>query len=292
MRIADRLRYETFKSNLQVLKERIDRNQTMIASGKRILTPSDDPVSAAKSMQLDAQKNVNTQYKRNLDKLKTTGVFYETSINAIHDALTEAKTLAMAQASDNMNADTRESAAEEAKAIFDELVTIGNTKVGGTYIFGGKKSNSPPFSADGTFNGTQNVTKVSVETGTTIESGVSGSAIFEGSGVDVFNIITDLKQHLLDNDTAGIRTDIEKIGNALDLTEDNIAYIGSYNNRIDTMLERNSVKDATLAETTSDLVDGDMAQLIADFNTLSTAYQSVLYDMSKLQDLTVLNYLR
>ena len=36
-------------------------------------------------------------------------------------------------------------AAEELKEIIEHLVTLGNTKLTGTYIFGGKRANEAPF---------------------------------------------------------------------------------------------------------------------------------------------------
>jgi flagellar hook-associated protein 3 FlgL len=291
MRIADRLRYEIFKSNLGSIKTKIDANQTMIASGKRILKPSDDPAVIGRSMQIQAEKSAGEQYKRNLDKLKMTGTFYETSVDTIQDLLTRAKELAVSMSSGNMDATARKAAAEEVDGIIQQLVTVGNTKVAGTYIFGGKKGISAPYSASGTFSGTDEVNQIAVDGGSTMDAGISGSRIFEGDGVNIFTALQAFQQHLSDNDVSGVRGDLDTIDDAIDLTTNNLSYVGTYSQRIDTMIDANTTKDLNLTTTQSELIDGDMTQLIADYNTLSTAYQSVLYTMSKLQDLSILNYM-
>ena len=107
MRVADGFRYELYKTNLSILKEKMDNTSTKVASGRRVLVPSDDPASFSKNMELDAQKNANTQFRRNLNALAARGKYYETSINTITDLLTRAKELAIQMASDTVDAQSR-----------------------------------------------------------------------------------------------------------------------------------------------------------------------------------------
>jgi flagellar hook-associated protein 3 FlgL len=296
MRVADKIRFDTFRDNIAAVKERIDKNQTMISSQKKILTPSDDPITAGAALQMEAEKNTNTQYAKNLNKLKLLGGFYDSSVSTIYDLLTRAKELAVAQSSDNMNASTRASAAEEVKGIIDELVTVGNTKTGSTYIFGGKKADVAPFTIDAaynvTFNGTVDVPSVSVDKSAQQALGISGSRIFTNAGVNVFDALRDFKTALENNDVTNIRKGLDTIGASLNLTEDNTAFVGVYTNQIDTLTSQNGLRDTNLSQTLSEMTDADMVQLVSDFNTLSTTYQTLLYSLSKLQDLTVLNYLK
>lgn len=299
MRIADRMRYEMFKTNIGTLKEKIDKNQAMIASGKKILAPSDDPVIAARSIELGAEKNMNAQYKRNLGKLQMAGAYYETSVNTIHDLLTRVKELAVSSASDNTDAAGRKTAAEEVDQIIKQLVTVGNTKVAGTYIFGGKKSDAAPFSVVGDnveWSGTDDVSKVAVGTSSWLEAGISGKAIF-GQGADdahcrIFEVLRQFQSDLNSNDRDAVSADIGDIDDAVDLTANNLSYIGTYTRTIESLLQTNELKDTILTTTESSMVDADVVQLISDLNTLSTAYQSLLYSMSKIQDLSIANYLR
>ena len=122
MRVSDSIRYETFINNTAALKEKIDKNQQMTASGKKILAPSDDPVAMATSIQLDAQKSMNDQYTRNLSTLSMFGSMYETSLNTIQDSLTRAKQLAISARSDTMDAAGRQASAEEIKKMIEQLV--------------------------------------------------------------------------------------------------------------------------------------------------------------------------
>jgi flagellar hook-associated protein 3 FlgL len=291
VRIADRLRYETFKTNLNALKEKIDKNQTMTASGKRILEPSDDPVIAGRSVQIQSALKMNTQYKRNLDKLSMNGAFYENAVNKIGDMLTRIKELAVSCASDNNDQTARTTAADEVNGIIQQLVTIGNTKVAGAYIFAGKKALTPPFSAAGTFSGTQDVIKIAVDAKSTVDGGISGATVFK-NGADLFATLQQFEADLRANNRDAIASDMNGIDACVDQNAKNLAYVGSYTKGIDNLLDSNQAKDLTMNTTESDMVGADFASLIADYSTLSTAYQAVLYSMGKMQDLTITNFLK
>jgi flagellar hook-associated protein 3 FlgL len=296
MRVADSMRFDTLKDNIASVKEKLDKNQTMISSQKKILVPSDDPIVAGTSLELQAEKSANGQYTKNLEKLKMLGGFYDSSMSTIHDLLTRAKEIAVSQSSDTMDASTRASAAEEVGGIIEELVTVGNTKTGSTYIFGGKKADAAPFSIDGgynvTFNGTTDVPSVAVDKGAQQPLGIAGSKIFISADVNIFDALRDFKTALENNDTTNIRNGLDTIDKSLTLTEDNTAYVGTYTNQIDTLTTLNGVRDTNLSQTISSMTDADMVQTISDFNALSTTYQTLLYTLSKVQDLTVLNYLK
>lgn len=291
MRITDRLRYESFKTNLNSLKEKIDKNQNMTASGKKILEPSDDPVIAGRSVQLQSALNMNTQYERNLDKLAMNGAFYENAVNQITNMLTRVKELAVSCASDNIDQTGRTSAADEVDGIVQQLVTIGNTKVAGSYIFGGKRALTPPFASDGTFSGTQDVINIAVDAKSTISGGISGATIFK-SGTDIFATLQKFSTDLRAGDKGAIRTDMDSIDACTDQNSNNLAYVGSYTKSIDNLFDSNRAKDLTMNTTESDMVSADIASLVADYSTLSTAYQAVLYSMGKMQDLAITNFLR
>jgi len=294
MRVTDRIKFDAFKNNLALIKSNLDKTQNKIASGKKILVPSDDPVSSSVAVGFNAEKGLNAQYGRNIERLKTTGVFYETSINSVNNMLTRAKEIAIVQASDTVNAETRKSAGEEVKGIIERLVAIGNTKVGNHYIFGGKKSNNTPFSIDSdynvTFNGSNEVSSIFVDKGTKEDAGISGDKVFI-SDTNIFNVLKNFKDALETNNT-GIRNALDGLDKSLEKTQTNLVHVGTYTARIENFIEYNESKNNNIIETLSQIMDVDVAQAVVDFNSLSNAYEAMIYTMTKIQNLSVLNYLR
>jgi flagellin-like hook-associated protein FlgL len=78
----------------------------------------------------------------------------------------------------------------------------------------------------------------------------------------------------------------------MDIAEENGAYIGFKVQRIEALTEDNQARELRSAEIISNTIEADIAQLSAEYNTLSTMYQSLIYSMSKIQDLNILNYLK
>ena len=210
MRVTDSYRYEIFKNNLAVLKARLGRNEEMIASEKKILSPSDDPVGTSQYMKLTTQKITNSQFIKNIQQLSTLGGAYESAANSMTDILTAAKQVATTMASDTQDATTRLTAAEQVETLMEQLVTIANSKVGSTYIFGGKKSDTAAFTLDTTdysvqFNGSGDVSKVQIANGQTEDMGISGKRFFGTGTVDTVG--TNLANPTKGIAISGITTD-------------------------------------------------------------------------------------
>ncbi|HOV89823.1 MAG TPA: flagellar hook-associated protein FlgL [Syntrophorhabdaceae bacterium] len=295
MRITDSLKYAILNKNLARIKQQIDTTQNKIASGKRITTPSDDPVSASSGIGLEAEKNMNNQYIRNLERLKTLGGFYDTGITSIHDLLTKAKEIAITQASSTMDDKTRKSSAEEIKGIIEQLVTIGNTKIGNSYIFGGEKAGVVPFTLESdyavTFNGSENVSSVYVDKGTKEASGISGYKVFISDN-NIFDGLKKLKDGLEANDQSKIAKSLDDLEAALSKTQANISHVGTYVSKIQSYIEYKDTRNLDIDGSLSQMMDVDIAQAVTEFNALSTAYEAMLYSMAKIQNLSVLNYLQ
>lgn len=208
MRVADSVRYDSFKQNLTRLNEKISRTQNVISSQKKLLDPSDDPVATSRSVEIQAEQGSNDQMKRNLESLQTTGSYTESALSSVSDALNRIEEIAVAQASDTMNADDRKAAVAEVEGIIEELVTLGNTKVGSTYIFGGQRSNTAPFVLNDDYSvdfvGSDQVNKVYVDRGEAgkIESGMTGASAFYGDGFSIFDALKNFRDALDNNSEA------------------------------------------------------------------------------------------
>jgi flagellar hook-associated protein 3 FlgL len=295
MRISDRLRYEIFEKSLIDLKSELQRTQEMISSGKSILRPKDDPVNFSISIQFDSEIEKYEQYVRNTERLIMLGGYYDSSINKIHELLGRAKEIAITQASDTMNSDTRRASNEEIKGIIEQLVSIGNTEVQGLYIFGGKKLDTKPFDLNDdysvTFNGTEDVISVYTDSGVKEDLGISGYRIFL-KGTDIFSVLKGLKEALEENDVEGIRDSLDGLNQALSMTETNLSYVGTYVAKLERTKEILELRKSEIQKIESEFRDVDLAKIVSDFNALTLTYQTMLYAMARIQELNILNYLK
>ena len=275
----------------------MDKSTQEVASGKKVQVPSDNPSSYAQNLQILTQQSQNTQYKNNLNSLQALGSYYQTSVNSISNILSSVQQLAVEQASSTVDANSRSTAAEQVNDLIQQLVTLGNTKVGDTYIFGGTKSNNPqPMRPMAPSTGLPRWDRLRSTARPRSMRASRARRVFTGTvngqSVDIFQTLQTFSQDLsTQQHQQALQTDLANINNCVDLTANNLASVGTYTKNINNLLTTNASTDTALAETSSNLVSVDMAKAISDYSTLSTAYQAALYTMSKVESISILNYM-
>ncbi|OPY73568.1 MAG: Flagellar hook-associated protein 3 [Syntrophorhabdus sp. PtaU1.Bin002] len=145
MRVTDSLKYDLFMLRFSSIKEQLDHVQEALATKKKVVRPSDNPVAFAKSVELGAEQTQYDQFEANMTQAKTLFSLYNVSFNAIRQGLGAAKTVAADHATGSMTGSLRESALKQIDSVIEQLVSNGNTMSGGMYIFGGKRTNEAPF---------------------------------------------------------------------------------------------------------------------------------------------------
>ena len=164
MRVTDSMKYNLFMLRYNSVKSSIDRVQEQIATQKKVLRPSDDPVAFSTYVEISVERSLYNQFSSNVRKVSTYGGMYDTCFTTINERLATAKEIAISYASGELDDSLRENAISQVKDIIEHLVTVGNTVMGDTYIFGGKKGNVPPFQLNDdysvTFNGSSDVAEV------------------------------------------------------------------------------------------------------------------------------------
>jgi flagellar hook-associated protein 3 FlgL len=120
-----------------------------IASGRRVVNPSDDPQAASRAVGVDQAKAVTEQYSDARVSARNSLSQTESILNSVSDAVISAKTLLIQASSDTLSDVDRDSVASELKGIYETMIGQANATDGnGRYLFGGYKDNAPPFVKD------------------------------------------------------------------------------------------------------------------------------------------------
>ncbi len=196
MRISDNLRYQLFQMNISKVGQQLDDIETKISTQKNINVPSDDPIKYATNILYDAELNLGTQYNNNLQRLSTLGSMYDVSFSSIGSQLDEVTKIASNYGT--MGPDLRQTAGEEIEGIIEQLVTVGNTKLGNSYIFGGAQADKAPFLLNNDYSVTymvgqqgEDATKIYVDKGQTGQYGISGRQAFWDTKKIAFGSVTN-----------------------------------------------------------------------------------------------------
>lgn len=184
MRIADKMAYEQVNSNIGKNRSQMSELQNQAATQKRLTKPSIDPVAAARVLSNKIDLQGNRQYAKSLNYAKSFLEYTDQSLSEITENLVRAKELALAQASDtSANEQTRQVVATEVEQLFNQLVQIGNRKLGERFIFGGYKTNDAPFMPDGDYKGDKGEILIHTDKESFVAMNIPGSKVFLGEGL-------------------------------------------------------------------------------------------------------------
>ncbi|MEK9542101.1 MAG: flagellar hook-associated protein FlgL, partial [Luminiphilus sp.] len=180
---------QIYRSGLESILEaqaRLTRVQEQVATGKRILTPSDDPGAAAEIIRLRSELNQVGAYQRNADQAINSLLFEEGAIAGAETVLQRVRELAIQGANDGvLSAEDREAIASEIEGLRDSLINIGNTRnADGEYIFAGDTVNTEAFSEAGgvvTYNGSGGPRLINIASGIRIQVNDTGAELFQNA---------------------------------------------------------------------------------------------------------------
>ncbi|MBI5626183.1 MAG: flagellar hook-associated protein FlgL [Nitrosomonadales bacterium] len=138
-----------FDSNIAALNQqqaRLLQTQQQIASGRRILTASDDPVAAARALEINQSDAINSQYAANRTAARHTLSLAESSLQSVTSLLQDVQTATINADNGTLNSGDRKTIATELSGRLQELIGLANSTDGaGNYLFAGFQSRTQPF---------------------------------------------------------------------------------------------------------------------------------------------------
>jgi flagellar hook-associated protein 3 FlgL len=158
--------------------------QNQAATQKRVNKPSDDPIAAARVLGSRSEERSSTQFVKNINIARSFLEFSDQSLGELSETMMRLKELAIQQANDaSASPETRRVVAEEVQQTFNQIVQIGNRKLGERYIFGGHKTTSAPFTSAGDYKGDDGDLKIHINKDAFVAMNLPGDKIFLGKGV-------------------------------------------------------------------------------------------------------------
>ena len=182
MRVSTLGSYANGLTAMQRLQAALDQTQRQISSGRRILTPSDDPLASARAVDLRESIGRLEQFDRNANMANNRLLQEESSLGSVNNVLQRVRELALQANNATQNSESRQLIAVEMRQRLDELVQIANQKDGsGNYMFAGNLESTTPVTRVGgtfTYNGDQGQRFIQIGEGRQVADGDSGAAVF------------------------------------------------------------------------------------------------------------------
>jgi flagellar hook-associated protein 3 FlgL len=191
MRVSTNQAFESSTTSILQQQSELLRTQQQLSSGRRITSPSDDPIGAARAIELSSGKMRNDQYLANQTVARNSLSFAEGTLTSVVDEIQNVRSL-LVSAGDGAYGDAeRRSIAAELRVRREHLLALANTRdADGRYVFAGFQEKSQPFvqtPAGVLYNGDSGVRAIQVADSRQMPVSLNGSAIFEripeGNGV-------------------------------------------------------------------------------------------------------------
>ena len=171
------------------LQQQTYDTQSQVTTGRRVVTPSDDPVASARIIQVSRELSQLDQYINNADATENRLNIEEGQIQQASNILVRIRELTIQAGGLALTQSDRQNIAAELDARLDEMLQLANTRdVNGEYIFAGYQGAVQPFeqtqAGEFIYKGDDGQRLVQVASSTKIAVSDSGRSIFVDIATD------------------------------------------------------------------------------------------------------------
>lgn len=299
MRISTQTLFESGAARIGDLQSSLVKTQQQIATGRSMLTPADNPVAAARALDVTQSQSVNTQYGINRQSANTALSAEEGTLASVTNLLQNVQSTVVAAGNGALNDTDRATMATQLQSNLDELIALANSRDGqGNYMFSGYQSNTTAFVKTATgaqYKGDQGQQLLQVDSSRQMAVGNSGQSVFQPTGgADVFQTITSLVT-LLQTPGAPDPTTLAGLSTSLDQSLNNVltvrASVGSRLQELTSLDTAGSNRDLQYSQTLSGLQDLDYAKAISQLSQQQQTLQAAQQSFVKISGLSLFNYL-
>jgi len=191
MRLSTNGIYESGTMAILQRQDALIKTQQQISTGRRILTPADDPIASAQALNISQAASINSQFSVNRDHALSSLGLVETTLTNITLSLQNIRQVTVSAGNSAFTDADRKSLATELRGRFAALLGQANATDGtGRYLFSGFQESTQPFTNQGLnvqYNGDQGQRLNQIGPTRQIATSNSGTEIFEriktGNGI-------------------------------------------------------------------------------------------------------------
>ncbi len=299
MRISTAQFYRQGVNVILEQQSKLSEYELQLATGKRLNRPSDDPSAAVSIISLESSAKRIAQFQRNADVARSRLEQEETALTGVNNLLQRVRELVVQGNNDTTGPEGRAAIANEIEQHLESFLQLANTRdANGEYIFGGYRTDAPPWTTDGvgnfTYNGDDGQRKLQIGENREVVIGDPGS-LFADLPANAAGT-TDLGSILYDtvaNYRAGTADPnaLADLDTALGAVLEARSMVGARVRAIDDQVAANDSLELSVAQVKSSLEDLDYTEAISRFNQQLVSLQASQQSFMQIQNLSLFNFL-
>lgn len=252
---------------------------------------------------LNFEQNIkeNQQYQTNIGAARQRLGLEESNLANATDVLHRIRELTVQALNDTNTQTNRQQIAMEVDELNKQLLSIANTKnANGEYLFSGYASDRPAFTdtPDYAYQGDANQRQIAIGPNRLVTDGDPGEAVFgtiqlaplsAGSIDNVLQAVAQLSSDLKSNTPN--KLSLDDLDRAMVRFDNVRASAGARLNALDDQENLNADYILDNKATASDIGDLDYAEALSKFNQQQIALQAAQHAFTKVQNLSLFNYI-
>ncbi len=269
----------------------IGRLEGVVASGRRVQQPQDDPVAYRAALSVDRAIALAKGAGRALDAAASRLAATENALHELGTLLTRARALAVRMTNGGVTAAERQAAAAEARHLRDEALAAANRRWRDEALFGGTSAAAAPYAIQAgavTYTGDAGQRTVAVAPGRSVAAGVVGGA------PELRDALAAL-QALADGLAAG-KADLGPELGALTQAQDGVVRLTAETGaRLASVRNERQAWNGTraaLEKERAQLVDADLPAAMARLAEARNALEALYLALARMRGLSLANWLR
>lgn len=319
MRISTSMIFNNGTNGIQARQFDLYKVQQQLSTGKRILTPADDPIGASEALKVSQSKGVNKQFLDNQADATTRLNYLEDVLANMGDELTSIFEKASLAGNPTYSASNRGMIATELASRMQSLLGLANTQDGtGLYIFAGFQSTTKPFELNAgatqpyalgagtyvTYNGDAGQQSLQVTSSNEMEVSENGLDVFmqvkDASGNVKGRSLFDSLQNMIDilNPASGIPYTAAAYTQALGDLSDVVTHfanvrgsVGARLNSLESMTSMGEDVGYQYDTRLSQLQDLDYTEAISRFSNYQMQLEAAQLSFKQTSQLSLFNIL-
>lgn len=298
LRVTQQELYKPLLEGVQKSTSKIQDLRMAISTGKRVRSPSDDPLAIRRILDFKDKLKEIDQFNSNLVDARATITQELDMVENLQSRITDVRTFLIESGRAGYGADERKTIGAKVDQILGGVFQGANTKFLGRFIFAGGETQTQPFqeTVDGTgkitsvaYNGDSKEIKYQISDGIDLTINKPGSDLYMNN--KVFSTLIRIRDAFDSNDTAVLDAELagmDKLENGLFRT---IGDLGTRLSQVTLIEDRNVDTKIRLEQLRSTDEDADITEMITQLQVQENVLQAALAAGARVTNLSLLNFL-
>lgn len=316
MRISTQQLYSGGTGGIQRLQSELYTLQNQVNTGRRIVTPKDDPVGAAQALVVSQSQSVNELYIKNQQTATTKLGALDNTLEGVGTELKNIYENAVAAGNGSYSDSERAAVASELSERLKNLVSLANSQDGtGRYVFAGFQSTSAPFAQSTNsspyslsngyvnYSGDDGVQILQVSASQTLGTSEPGSEVFmrikdsagKVTGRSVFDAVQNMVDFLKTPGASASSTTYTEALSDIDASLDNVlrvrASVGSKLSSLESISNMAADQKLQYKEQLSNLEDLDYASALSSVSQKKIQLEAAMASFTLTSKLSLFDYI-